>query len=415
MSARKQHVLIVGGKRYMQKWVQGLPGVETSLLWKSKKLKAADTLANCRVIGLNSDEATEWVHWAKALDAVHPVDHLAAFDDMYQDKAALIAKTLGLRCYSPETVESVQDKLVMRETLRRSGLDDTPAQAVGSVEDVCGFASRYGYPVILKPRNKEGSIGIARIRSDAEIARALDRALVESENAPLMVERMLEGEELSVEAISEGGSHQVVAITRKFKDTNTFVEVGHQLPAVLPAETAIALEQYVCSALDALRIQDGPSHTEVYLDKGRPRIVETHTRLGGDYIPEMVESVFGINLCQLSALQAIGISVMTRVREAMVGAAGEPRYAAVWFRNDSVPGTLREVLHIEDARKLEGVLQVTMLKDPGEELRPVNHSGDRLGLARAVGATPEEAMSRARQAANLLEVVVSLAGTVSTQ
>jgi biotin carboxylase len=61
----------------------------------------------------------------------------------------------------------------MRSVLRAAGIDDTPAQAVASADDVADFAKEVGYPIICKPLSGVGSRGIARIDREEDIDNAL--------------------------------------------------------------------------------------------------------------------------------------------------------------------------------------------------------------------------------------------------
>jgi hypothetical protein len=63
------------------------------------------------------------------------------------------------------------------------------------------------------------------VTSDAASARA-GGTLGGLPHAGVLVEQFHEGPQFSVEAFSECGEHQVVAITRKFSDPVTFVELG---------------------------------------------------------------------------------------------------------------------------------------------------------------------------------------------
>jgi cysteine synthase A len=54
-------------------------------------------------------------------------------------------------------------------------------------------------------------------------------------------------------------------------------------------------------------VRTGPTHTEVKIDAdGTVRIIETHTRLAGGFIPEMVRAVTDIDLYALTVQEACG-------------------------------------------------------------------------------------------------------------
>ncbi|MBX9394350.1 ATP-grasp domain-containing protein [Streptomyces sp. TRM72054] len=91
---------------------------------------------------------------------------------------------------------------------------------------------------MVKPVSGAGSAGVARVAHESELAAVFERASGIREGhsgAGVLVERFHEGPQFSVEAFSEHGERQVVAITRKFSDPVTFVEPGHVSPAGLAA------------------------------------------------------------------------------------------------------------------------------------------------------------------------------------
>ena len=402
-----KHILIVGGMHFMHRFVQELPGVKTSLINRCGKITASDGRRNHCILGLDGP-AEQWVAMAETLHRLDPITHIAAFDDLSQDRAALIAAALDLPFHSPQTVHAIQNKRAMRRRLAECGLDQTATMEVGRVEDIWDFAAQHGLPAILKPVDGRGSTAISRIATPEDIAPAFERSRSESDRDQLLIETMLLGEEFSVEAFSEDGEHEILAITRKYKDPDTFVEVGHQMPALLPAATQAAIQAFVPRMLGALGVRNGPTHTELMVTAAGVAVIETHLRPGGDFIPEMVRDACGVDMLSLAARQAAGEQVMPAIRD-LLGRRAEPqRYAAVWFRTDHVHGRLMEIRGADEAGAGEGVAQVVLVQEPGADLRPAQNSFERIALARAVGATPDEALQRARQAAARLDIVVTL-------
>jgi len=61
----------------------------------------------------------------------------------------------------------------------------------------------------------------------------------------------------------------------------------------------------------------------------------------------------------------------------------------------------------DDARAVEGVLDVRLYRSPGHEFGPFRTGPDRAGAVLAVGESREEALARARRATDLIRFVVS--------
>jgi Biotin carboxylase len=409
MNTTSQHVLVLGGMRYIQKMLRAIPGVRTSFLWTADKIIPADIQANQRVFALRPDYH-EWLSCAQALHRADPIDRLICYDDRALEWAALIAQALNLPFYAPETVRGVNDKLAMREKLRAAGLDDTPFQAVRTAEDIQAFVDQYGYPAILKPRTLQGSTGITKIHGPEDIQPAIQRTMAEAHSDNLVIESFLVGDEFNGDAISENGQHLVHSITRKYKDPVTFVEIGHQSPAVLPESTIQEIRAYLPKVLTALGIHDGPTHTEFYVTAKGVRIVETHTRVGGDYHPEMDQSVTGLNVLQLAVEQSLGMPVFEAAMNQWQAHLADPtpHFAAIWYRTDPVYGIFKGASGVEDVARLPGVMDVCILKESGERIRPAQNSDDRLACVRSIGSTASEALTTAQAGARQLTLEAEL-------
>jgi biotin carboxylase len=400
-----QHVLVIGTGGAGARMLREL-GADTTLLCRSGFLGGVrDRDCHHAVLGCD-EEATdeEWVRLAKEIDERRPITAVAAFGELDQDRAVAIGRALGLRTHSPDAVRWAQDKLAMRRRLRETGLDPTPAAIVGGPDEVRRFLDRYGGPCVLKPIQGAGSVGVTRLRTGAsgsELARAYEAAAGEYAGVPragVIVERFHEGPQLSVEAFSEDGEHQVLAVVRKYYEPGGFVELGHVVPAGLSASDEAAVTGFVERMLDDLGVRHGPTHTEVVLTADGPRIIETHTRLAGDDIPALVHEATDVDLLEYTARQLLGERVLDELRD-VLGREREDRYSAIWFALPECGGELLELRTPAEGR-------VQPLLEPGDGIAFPPNSDSRVAAARARAATRTAAVEAARRAAESVRPVV---------
>jgi biotin carboxylase len=194
-----------------------------------------------------------------------------------------------------------------------------------------------------------------------------------------------------------------VAVTGKFKDERTFVELGHLVPAALDAATYASIAGYVTGILDVLGFHDCPSHTEIVLTAQGPRIIETHNRIGGDCIMDLVHLATGVDMYDLVARQSLGEDVTPL----LPGQIRPRRYAAIWYADPSGPptNTLVEVREVDRVARLPYVDRVEVLRQPGSPQVTVAQSADRSGLVVVTGDTAEETVRRAQEAIGTLRFV----------
>lgn len=400
----QKHVLLVGRSREVVKKAKALDLRYTLLLQLGPTRSAENLVPFHRVVGMPEAAAvSEWVAQAKLIHALDPFDALGAFTETAEEFAAAIAEELRLPYHSRDVIAKTHHKYSMRTALREAGLDDTGCRLLTDpgVQAVQDFGADYGYPIVLKPVNARGSLGVSLARSSNEIDAALTWFRTWAPGYDLLLEQFLDGNEWSVEGFSENGRHRIVCITEKFKHADTFIEQGHCVPAQVDTVTEAAIHALVTGALDALGIRFGPSHTEVIVTPNGPRIVETHVRLAGDHIPDLIGLVSGVNLHELWMRQTLGEPVLERIPD-----VPGSRFAAIRFVSPRAIGTIERVDGVAQARASAGVHAVEILQDVGARVGEVHDSFSRGASVIAEGATAEEANQRALEASRMVRFVV---------
>src|SRR5439155_23639591 len=191
--------------------------------------------------------------------------------------------------------------------------DTTAYQRCTGFDEAKAFVGRCPNGTILKPVNGNGGTGIYLVRepSDLEAAWAWSTtatggfSVSGAAGRSVLAEEYLTGQEFSVETISVGGEHQVIAVTGKHTTGPPhFVEVGHDLPAVLPATRYATVTGAALDALNAIGYLWGPCHTEVMLREGgdRATVVEINARFGGGQIWELAHLATGVDVFTGSVL-----------------------------------------------------------------------------------------------------------------
>lgn len=407
-----QHLLIVsGGRDLPDRARDARPGLRTTVICRPEvvpRLRSREKIQ--RLIVLREDAPVqEWVAAARFVHAVDPVDRLTNFTEKDTEKTAAIGLDLGLDWHSADTVRAVADKYAMRRVLAEAGVGEVVAETVHDVEGVLKVAERTGYPLICKPVRGVASKGVTRIDGPADIPRALAwgaEGAGDLDAPDLLVEQFLSGDEYSVECVSEDGEHLAVGVTRKISEHDHFVEVGHVVPAPLPDAEEQRIRTTVTDMLTALGVRRGVTHTEVIVAADAVHVVETHLRPAGDEIPELWARVSGVDLIDVVARQAVGIKVLDDLRATLAAPHDGPAAAAIWYACPDAVGEIVEVAGEEEARALEGVVDVEVLREPGKRLKGVTGSFARGAHVCAVGTSQDEALRRAQEGVRKLSFTV---------
>ena len=411
-----EHVLFVGREEGLaRRYRQYCSDAVISVLCRTEHLSQARSPDDCsRVLALPADAGPEeWVAMARTLHAFYPVSRIALFGEQDIDRAAAVGEALGISIHSRDTVRWVQDKCAMRQRLRDIKFEDTPAAIVNDRSMLRSFAAEHGLPLIVKPNGGTASVGISVATTEADLDASFARASAEHEGFRLrgvLVERFFEGPQFSVEGFSENGEHVFVAITRKYSDPVTLVELGHVMPAPLDDTDRREIEQYTADILDALGIRFGPSHTEFVLTAEGPRIIETHVRVGDMY--SLVPGATGIDLVEMQIRQTLGERVLPEIRRIQRERSQQNCYGALWYANSDLQGELVKIVGISNPDP-ESNVTVRPLVEPGIQLSGLRSNYSRLAEARAFSQDPELALTLAQEAIKKLRVVIH-AGPVTT-
>ncbi|MFJ8535806.1 ATP-grasp domain-containing protein [Streptomyces sp. NPDC093591] len=325
------------------------------------------------------------------------------------ENAGRINDLFGLGGTGYEVARRIRDKVAMRRHLAERDPAAIGAAPLTAREDLDAFAARHGYPFIVKPADGTASLGVFRVGAPADADRVwaeverlrgtrTDRVSTLFVLRDFLMEEYIDGPEFSVESFSFAGRHVIVAITEKFVDPDRFAELGHAVPARVDAAVADEVRARVSGFLDLIGIRDGVCHTEVRIGARGPAIIESHNRIAGDAITDLVEGAYGIDLVTYALGWPFGlVPELPDTPEAKGGASTR------FLVGD--PGRVASVAGVEEALTSPDVLVVRLSVKPGDEVRALNDNWDRLGL---VAVTGPDATAAIRRGAELIRDTVEI-------
>lgn len=204
--------------------------------------------------------------------------------DVAAPTVAYIAEKMGLVGNSYRAALMANDKFLMRGALSKAVVPCPQYAMVTEVSQIQNL--KLQYPLIVKPTDRSGSLGVSKVMNEYELSGALKTALGYSFRHQAMVEEYVEGREISVEFISYKGKHYPLQITDKVTtEAPHFVELEHHQPAALPEKMFERIYSLTDKALTALGLTNGASHSEYRItDDGRIVVMEIGGRMGGDFI-----------------------------------------------------------------------------------------------------------------------------------
>jgi hypothetical protein len=238
----------------------------------------------------------------RALDLAreHGVTHIVAPHERDLERAAVLREVLGLPGQRRETVLPFRDKALMKELAAAAGVRVAAHREIETATDIVAFAAEHGFPVVLKPRDSAGSVGLhilhTREELDAYLADGFD--LYGPDQPNLMAEEYVPGPLCHVDGLVLGGrlalawpSQYQYALATYATDTGPRIDLTLDVADPL-AKRLLAFTERLLQALP------GPEnfafHAEVFHTPDDELVLcEIACRTGGAAIRDIVTLLFG--------------------------------------------------------------------------------------------------------------------------
>lgn len=313
-----------------------------------------------------------------------------------QEPAALANEILGTPGVPLEVVARFNDKVLMRRRLAERAPELSCGYAlVTSSAEAADAVGRWGEGarLVLKPATGTASRGVTLLDGPGGLDGfdGFDDLSGADGPVPYLLEEYLPGREFSAEMFSRNGVHRLIAVTEKHVFDSTFVESAHVVPATgIDSADMSAIEHAMCVFLDAMELRDGPTHTEFKLADGRVRIIESHTRIGGDGIGDLVRLAAGVDVKRLALGWSVGVTESDCTQPPAAAAAA---VAFVTARPGRVTRVAPPAL---DEDQGVDVVSIEIAVQPGEAVGELTESARRVGRVMTTGADPRTVLDATR-------------------
>lgn len=196
-----------------------------------------------------------------------------------------VAESLGLPCNKYAYSKMQTNKYLMRQALQKAGLA-CPKFIIADNKFNDSMLNCFRFPIIVKPTDRSGSRCITKLESVKGLKDAINQAIDVSFEKKAIIEEYIDGDEYSMETITQNGIHNYLATTKKFTTgAPHFIESGHRQPSGLTENLISKAKKVIYEALDALHIENSAGHSEFKIDSnGNVSIIEIGARMGGDCI-----------------------------------------------------------------------------------------------------------------------------------
>lgn len=293
------------------------------------------------------------------------IDGVLTTSDYPVRSVAYICDKMGLTGPTIDAAHLCTDKYLLRQHLAKNQFFVPQFKIIKSKETL--YEIDY-FPCVIKPVDSSGSRGVQKVNNLNELHDAYVHSLKYSNSANVIVEEFIDGDEYSVETLTQNGNTSIIAITEKtvMGDKGIyFVEDRHIIPANISNENILAISEIVIKVIHSLDLGNSPTHTELKISKKGIFIIEIGARLGGDFITsDLVPLATGVDMLE----NAINIALNKKIDTSST----IKKYSGIQFI------TTENYKLVENFLKDENPLVVKQLINPFKDVQ-LKSSFDRLG------------------------------------
>ncbi|MEU2618165.1 ATP-grasp domain-containing protein [Streptomyces sp. NPDC007157] len=256
------------------------------------------------------------------VEQVGPPTRIVALQETDLDLAAELRAAFDLPGLREADLEPLRDKLLMARRLAETGIA-VPATAEAPDHDaVTAFATRHGWPVLVKPRRGTASAGITRLDSPADL-----RAYDFPRDIDMLVQPWMPDQVLHVDGVYTGTGLGAWRASRYLSTCLEFT-TGTALGSVEIDDRPLLGRIGELTAATVGTLFTGPSvfHLELFESgTGALTVLEIGARPGGAEVPFIWREVHGIDL------MAAAFAHQTGTEDRTARTVRDPSQVAGWL------------------------------------------------------------------------------------
>jgi biotin carboxylase len=311
--------------------------------------------------------------------------------------AAHINERLSLRGIRPDTARVFTDKYAMRNALRESGVAMPRYREVSALGEAREAAREWGFPVVLKPKRSQASLGVFKVDSEGELRERFGDTLRESGDGRVLVEEFVEGTEVTVEGFSLKGRACTLAVSEKEHYAfNPCVARRLAYPPRFDDELTERIKETAERVVNTLGLEDGINHAEYRIRDRVPHLVEVAARGGGSRIASVIIGhVSGVDVYTMLIRRLLGEDVEMPARTW--------RAANLEFLHfDS--GRVKAIRGVDEVKEAGLVSHIELDFKEGDTIQPPTDDRTRQGYFISLGETRGEIDEKAARVKQTVRV-----------
>lgn len=317
------------------------------------------------------------------LHAKYKFQAIVAISEMDIVRVAELRELLNIPGQSRESAIAFRNKVVMKDEAQRAGVKTAAYQEIQSIMDVYQFIHKHGYPVIIKPIDLGGSMGVAKIEDEQQLTQYLKHQTLKN----LMIEQFVNGEMYHIDGLMVEREIKFLSMGKYLSPCMSF-QAGKSLGSVLIGEQTTAFHQ-LKDALDLILASFPgspvlPFHAEFFItESNEVYLCEIASRIGGPGINDTNRLIYGMDLMESWSRLQCGIDVDFGVNK-------EGKHGG-WLL---IPPADGEIIDIPEQIPFDWVVEYITPYKRGTKIAKAQHSADSIAALFMTAESAEQCVAR---------------------
>lgn len=311
------------------------------------------------------------------------IDGIIAYaSDPAAPTAAYISEKLNLPGNPYESVEILCNKDRFRKFLNENGFNTPKSQGYHKLEEAYEDLNNneFKFPVMVKPVDSSGSKGVSKINDISEAKEKIELAFLYSRSKTIIIEEYVEmfGYQIAGDGLSIDGKLVFRCFANDHfnkKSSNPYVPISASFPYNLPKEIHDKIHNEIQRLLTLLNMQSTTYNFDVRInDQYEVYLMEVAPRSGGNYIPQVIKYISGVDMVDYAIKLAVGDKVEEIGIEDIIG-----KYWSYYAVHSTKSGILKEIQILPEVLK-NNIVENHIIKQAGDKIDEFKGANSTLGI-----------------------------------
>lgn len=316
---------------------------------------------------------------------------ITGFTDSVLPYYGEICKAAGLPCYgTKEQFEILTNKNKYKQLCREFGVPVIEEYQIDEKDLETDEINKIKYPILVKPADGSGAKGVSICKNRSQLIKGYQKALDHSESREILIERYVEGKEVTVFYTLQDGEVYLSGMgNRHVKHNQSGViplPVAYTFPSIYLNDYRERVEPRVKEMFNSLGMKNGMAFMQCLVEGGECYVYDIGYRLTGSLEYKLLNEICGYDPLEMM----IKFALTGQMGNSSIREKSNP----VWNKygcNVSFlikPGMIEKVYGIDAIKEIPGVIDAVLAHVEGEEL-PKSARGTLRQIVLRVFATSE--------------------------